>query len=110
MISEKVRAKYAEDIEKARALGNQYDPDIYGRFPWDRSERRGKPTTLTKTVLGEFCYAVLSVGGELSSFWAFSPKYVRSSVFIRVQLTIAQKERLEAETPFRFDPPPVARV
>lgn len=102
--------KYAEDIKKARAMGNQYDVDIYGRFPWDRSERRGKPTTLSKASLGDFIHSVLSCGGEISSIWPFQPSYPRSAVFYRVRLSLAQKEKLEAETPYRFDPPPVARL
>jgi hypothetical protein len=102
--------KYADDIAKARELGNQYNCDVYGRFPWDRSERRGKITSLSKASLGEFCYAVLSVGGDITNFFVFNKEYHRSSIFIRVHLSIAQKEKLEAETGYRFDPPPYAKT
>lgn len=107
---QKLNAKYADDLVKARALGNKYDMDVYGRFPWDRSERRGKMTNLSKASLGEFCFAVLKCGGEISSFFVFNEKYLRSPVFVRVQLSIAQKELIEAETEFRFDPPPVPHL
>src|SRR3954466_6163770 len=97
----KLNQKYATEIEKARQLGNEYNVDIYGRFPWDRSEHRGKATTLTKASLGEFCMAVLSCGGEITSIWPFNPRYPRSAVFYRVRLSIMQKENIEAETEYR---------
>lgn len=102
--------KYAEAIKLAREMGNQYDVDLYGRFPWNRAEHRGRPTTLSKASIGEFCYAVLRAGGEISSVWPFSPQYTRSAVFYTVRLSISQKIKIEAETAFRFDPPPVAHV
>lgn len=106
-ISDAIKAKYADDYAKARALGNKYDCDVYGRFPWERSEREGKQTSLTKNSLGEFTFAVLSVGGDINSFFVFDHKYPRSAVFISVQLSIAQKEKIESETSYRFDPPPM---
>lgn len=109
-LAEKLAIKYAADIEKAKQLGNCYPVDLYGRFPWDRSERRGKTTNLSKASLGEFCMAVLSCGGEISSFFVFNRSYVRCAVYIRVQLSIEQKEKIEAETEYRFDPPPVVSV
>lgn len=102
--------KYAAEVEHAKALGNKYSVDMYGRFPWDRSERRGKMTSLSKASLGEFCFAVLGCGGEISSFFVFNHSYPRSAVFMRVRLSITQKEKIEAETPYRFDPPPVAHL
>lgn len=109
-IQDKLNEKYAADILKAKELGNVYNVDLKGRFPWDRSERRGKTTSLSKASLGEFCFAVLSCGGEIASIWPFSPQYNRSAVFYRVFLSIAQKEKIEAETGYRFDPPPIAHV
>jgi hypothetical protein len=99
-----------EDIAKARALGNVYDPDVFGRFPWDRSERRGKQLGLSRTALGEFANAVLSSGGDITNFFVMHPTVKNSSVFVRVHLTIQQREKLEKETPYRFDAPPVAKV
>lgn len=96
-----------EDIDAAIEAGNEYAPDLYGRFPWDRSERRGKVVGLSKAGLGEFVYAVLSSGGEIASFFVMWPGVRNSAVFARVRLTMKQKEKLESETPYRFDPPPV---
>lgn len=109
-MSDAIRKKYAADIEEARKLGNQYDPDVYGRFPWDRSERRGKTTRLSKASLGEFTYAVLKGGGKISCIWPFQIQYKNCAVFYRVWLTIAQKKKLEEETEYRFDPPPTATL
>jgi hypothetical protein len=108
-MSEAISQKYAADIEKARALGNKYDCDVWGRFPWDRSERRGRGVSLSKASLGEFAYVVLSHGGDITNYFVMWPKVKRSAVFIRVKLTITAKEAIEAETAFRFDPPPVPR-
>lgn len=91
-------------------MGNKYDPDIYGRFPWDRSEARGKPLGLSKAGLGEFVYAVLSHGGDVTNFFVMWPKYHNSAVFARVRLSVEAKKAIEATTPYRFDPPPVAHV
>lgn len=102
--------KYADDITKARELGNQYNCDVYGRFPWDRSERRGKATKLSKASLGEFVHAVLSAGGDITNFFTLNKDFKGSSVFIRVFLSLAQKEKIEAETPYRFDPPPYVKL
>jgi hypothetical protein len=109
-LQQRLKAKFVDDIAKAEALGNKYDIDLYGRFPWDRSEHRGKPTNLSKASLGEFCSAVLGCGGEISSFFVFNARYLRSAVFVRVRLSIAQKEKIEAETKYRFDPPPTVHV
>lgn len=107
---EKLNAKFADDVAVAKALGNNYPIDIYGRFPWDRSELRGRATFLSKASIGAFCYAVLSAGGEISSIWPFNANYGRSAIFYRVRLSIAQKYKIEAETTFRFDPPPTVSL
>lgn len=99
-----------EDFAKARALKNVYDPDTFGRFPWDRSEHRGKKVGLTKKGLGDFVYAVLSVGGDITNFFVMWPDVRDSAVYTRVHLTIQQLEKLEKETPYRFDAPPVIRI
>lgn len=109
-LQNKLNEKFAAEIEEARKVGNKYNPDLYGRFPWDRSERRGKPTTLTKASIGEFCFAILSCGGQINEIWPFNPSYKRSAVYYRVHLTMAQKDKIETETPFRFDPPPTVHV
>ena len=105
-----IKRKYALQIAQARALGNQYDCDIYGRFPWDRSERRGKALGLNKAGLGEFVHAVLSHRGDVTNFFCLAPQYHNSAVFARVRLSIEAKQAIESETKWRFDPPPVAHL
>lgn len=97
-------------IYAAIDLGNQYAPDVYGRFPWDLSERRGKQVGLSKAGLGAFVYEILSCGGGIDSFFCMAPTYKNSSVFIRVHLSMAQKEYIEENTKYRFDPPPIVSV
>jgi hypothetical protein len=109
-VSDIINRKYASQIEEARLLGNRYNPDVYGRFPWDRSERRGKALGLSKTGLGEFVYAVPKNGGDITNFFCLAPQYHNSSVFPRVWLSMGAKKTIEAETAYRFDPPPVADV
>lgn len=104
------KAWLAEQTVKAREMDNEFDCDVYGRFPWIRSERNGKNLTLSKTGLGDFVYAVLSHGGDVTGFFAMYPKIRHSAVFASVRLTIAAKEAIEAETPYRFDVPPVLSV
>lgn len=100
----------AEDIAQARELGNKSNPDVFGRFPWDRSEHHGKPLGLSKAGLGNFVYHVLSHGGDITNFFVMWPKVHNSAVFCRVWLTVDAKRRIEESTPYRFDPPPVVGV
>ena len=105
-----LQEKYAAEIAQARALGNQYDCDVYGRFPWDRSETRGRPLGLTKSGLGEFVFLVLSHGGDVTNFFCLYPQYHNSAVFARVKLSVAAKEAIETKSAFRFDAPPVVHL
>lgn len=103
-----------EDIDQARALGNRYDPDVQGRFPWD-CDSYGNPEpqkrlNLSKASLGTFAEAVLRLGGGLDSFWCMSPQYLRAAVLARVHMTVKQKAEFEAETGFKLRPPPVPCV
>lgn len=99
-----------DDIRESIRLGNKCAPDVYGRFPWDRSERRGKPVGMSKAGLGAFVYAVLSCGGGITNFFCLHPTTHNAGVFVRVHLSIKQKQHLEETTPYRFDPPPFAKV
>lgn len=65
---------------------------------------------LSKASLGEFFYAVLSVGAKVGSVWAFNHRYHRSSVFMTIQATDEQKDKIEAMTRFRFRPPPKVHI
>jgi hypothetical protein len=97
-----------EDIAAARALGNRYDPDVQGRFPWDAdsygSPEPQKRLNLSKASLGTFFEGILRHGGGVTSVYAFG-KYVRSAVVARVFLTVKAKEAFEAETGFKLRPP-----
>ncbi len=72
---------------------------------WWHSEDHQSPT-LTKASLGNFLYHVLKVGGYIGSIWPFAPQYNRSPVYFTVFMTVEMKEKIEAETKFRFKPPP----
>lgn len=102
------------DIARARALGNQYDPDIQGRFPWDAdsygSPEPQKRLNLSKASLGVFFEAVLRHRGDVTSIYAMNPEYARSAVLARVFLTVQGKEAFEAETGFKLRPPIVPSV
>jgi hypothetical protein len=99
-----------DDILNAIEAGNVYHPDVYGRFPWDRSERRGKIVGMSKASLGNFVYAVLSCGGDITNFFCLQPSYRNASVYVRVHLSMKQKSFIEETTEYRFDPPPVISV
>ncbi len=98
------------DTAEAVSMGNKYPCDVRGRFPWDRSERNGRQLTLSKASLGDFVYAVLSNGGDVSSFFCLNHNYSRASVFSRVRLSLKAKKKIEEDTAFRFDPPPVPHL
>lgn len=92
------------DINEAIDLGNICEPDVFGRFPWQRSERRGKAVGLSKAGLGNFVYAVLLSGGTITSFFVLTPTQ-NAGVYSMVRLTVAQKRKIEETTEYRFDPP-----
>lgn len=98
----------AADTAAAVAIGNEYPCDVRGRFPWQRSERTGRYLTLSKVSLGDFVFAVLSNGGDISSFFVLNHNYPRSAVFSMVRLSLKAKEKIEQDTEWRFDPPAVA--
>lgn len=111
-MSDKLITKASEfDIARARALGNQYDPDIQGRFPWVTRDYggEGKALTVSKTRLGLFFEALLRHHGDVSQLFAMGTgprNYVQASV----RLTVSGKEAVERETGITLSPPPVVRV
>lgn len=72
---------------------------------WWHTEDHYSPN-LSKASLGEFFFAVLSVGAEVGQVWAFNYRYKRSSVFMTIKATDAQKDEIEKTTRFKFKPPP----
>lgn len=102
------------DIARARAIGNQADPDIYGRFPWVSGDY-GDPApkrrlNLSKASLGTFVEAVLRHGGDIREFFSMSQSYKGSYVQASVRLTMQGKESFEAETGFKLDCHPVIKL
>jgi len=73
---------------------------------WYHSDDYHSPN-LSKASLGSFMVSVLSAGGFIGQVWPFSPKYPRSSVYFTVFMTPEMKDKIEAETKFKFKNPPV---
>lgn len=102
----------AEDIAAARALGNQYDPDVYGRFPWvtrDYGNPEGKALNVSKARLGLFFESLLRHGGDITQIYAMGIKpgnYVQAMV----KLTVQGRAAVEDETGITLERPPVMRV
>lgn len=100
------------DIDQARALGNQYDPDIYGRFCWLTRDYggEGRALTLSKARLGLFVESVLRNRGEITQFHAMAPEYRNSYVQASVRLTVQARLIVMEETGITLENPPVLRV
>ncbi len=101
------------DIARARALGNQYDPDVYGRFPWvtrDYGNPESRALTLTRTRLGIFVECVLRNGGNITNFFVMRPDYPRSYVQAALRLTVQGREAVIKETGIGIEPPPVVHL
>jgi len=103
-----------DDYARARALGNRYDPDLYGRFPWDSADYGDSSTqrrlNLSKASLGAFVEAVLRHKGAITCIHAMAPQYPRSYVQMRVFMTVDAKEAFEAETGFKLSCPPTVKL
>ena len=100
------------DIARARALGNRYDPDVYGRFPWvtrDYGNPKGHALTISKTRLGLFFERLLIHGGSVSQIHAMAHS-PRAYVQACVKLTVQARDAVEQETGITLEPPPVARL
>lgn len=107
-------AQQAELCKLAKEkYNNQYDCDLYGRFPWDCELRgraqSGRTVSLSKSSLGTFVYEVLIRGGQITSFYVFSLT-PRASVYPRVWLTLEEYDKFWADTGFILNPPPVAHL
>lgn len=113
-MSGKLITKASEfDIARARALGNRYDPDVHGRFPWvtrDYGNPEGKALTLTRTRLGIFVESTLRHGGDITNFFVMYPDYPRSYVQAALRLTIQGRDAVMKESGIGIEPPPVVRL
>jgi hypothetical protein len=71
---------------------------------WHTAEHAGS-VQMSKASLGEFFYAVLHRNVQIGEVWPFAP--VRGAlVLVSVKMTPDVKDEIEAETRFRFVPPP----
>lgn len=100
----------AADRDLARTLGNHYNCDAWGRFPWEIAIKRGKKVSQNRTSLGDFIYTVLKHGGTVHELFTTDPDVPRPAIFARVQLTLEAKTEIERSTDYRFDPPPFVKT
>jgi hypothetical protein len=112
MIEETIRKKYSEQIKMAVELGNRYDPNVSGQFPWDagewpRDDRPHRSLNMSKASLGTFMEAALRHRMKICSVYAFDPSFHRSGVLARVFATLEQRENFMEETGFWLAPPPM---
>lgn len=58
--------KYPKETELAKKLGNRYNPDCLGRFPWETS------ITLSPGPLGKFITKIHVLGGAIGNTFMLS--------------------------------------
>lgn len=69
-----------------------------------------KAPNLSRASLGTFCYEALILGIQIGQIWPLNNKFHRSWVGVTIKATQEQKEKLEAVTKFKFNPPPKINV
>lgn len=99
--------KYAAETHHARSMGNEYDPDYAGRFPWDTS------VTMAQASLGRLVFFVHMHGGSLSSTFALgTPPSLAAArghtVFARIWLRPEKVSMVEGDARVKIKAPPVA--
>ncbi len=62
---------------------------------------------LSKASMGTFFNSVLTAGAHVGEVWVFNNKYKNSAVYVSLYMTEEMKNTIEANTKFRFNPPPV---
>lgn len=101
--------KYASETHTARSMGNEYNPDHSGCFPWDAS------VTLSQAGLGRLAFFVHMHGGHLSSTYCLgTPPSVAAArgytVFARIWLRPEKVSLVEGDAKVTIKAPPVAGV
>lgn len=101
--------KYASEVEVALGMGNRYDPDYVGRFPWDTE------CMMAQASLGRLVFWVHIHGGCLSSTFALgsppSPDAARGyTIFARIWLRPEKVALVERDAKVKIKAPPVAHV
>lgn len=76
---------------------------------WWHSADHHSPN-LSKSSMGTFFNAVLSEGAHVGEIWVFNHNYNKSAVYVSVYMTEEMKNTIEANTKFRFNPPPVINL
>jgi hypothetical protein len=114
-IQETLNKKFSAEIERAIEIGNKYNPNVYGQFPWDAGEypRDGRPhrsLNLSKASLGTFFEAALRHRMGISRVYAFDARYKQCAVLVRCHATLEQRDNFMEETGFWLAPPPMAHV
>jgi len=72
---------------------------------WWHTEDHHSPN-LSKSSMGTFFNAVLSTGAHIGQVWVFNANFNNSAVYVSVYMTEEMKNTIEANTKFRFLPPP----
>jgi len=68
----------------------------------------GKKLSLSKKVLGEFCFSLMTNGGRLNDLYCFNRNFKRSYVQASIYLPEDNKEKFENETGILlYDPPTI---
>ena len=101
--------KFAAETHHARSMGNEYNPDSQGRFPWDTS------VTLSQAALGRLAFFAHMHGGSLSSTFALgNPPSVSAArgytVFARVWLRPEKVSLVEGDARVTIKAPPMVGV
>ena len=76
---------------------------------WWHTEDHHSPN-LSKASMGTFFNAVLSTGAHIGEVWVFNHNYNNSAVYVSVYMTEEMKNTIEANTKFRFRPPPTINL
>ncbi len=76
---------------------------------WWHTDDYASPN-LSKSSMGKFFNAVLSTGAHIGEVWVFNHNYNNSAVYVSVYMTEGMKNTIEANTKFRFRPPPVINL
>jgi hypothetical protein len=83
------------------------ETDIFGNEIWVTGDygRKGKPLSMSKTVLGLFVYEVLRHGGRVTHTYAMD-LYPRSYVQFQIALPPGKRTDLEKATGIALEDPP----
>ena len=101
--------KYPQEVKFARNMGNRYDPDSAGRFPWDAE------VMLAQASLGRLAFFVHMHGGNLGSTFALGTPPSQAAargytVCVRLFLRPEKVAAVEGDAKVKIKPAPFATV